>query len=137
MHCSFTSTVLLICSTLILKKHFCLFNYDEKQILLESYIPNAQITYTEAQILPKWIISKYDMCCMSYGKGEFQTGATFNRCSTVLHVTRNVPELPFLNYHTYHTSMNPLSPPHPKFILLLFFFLPLVLLFKIEINNSI
>ena len=58
---------------------------------------------------------------MSYGKGEFQTGATFNRCSTVLHVTRNVPELPFLNYHTYHTSMNPLSPPHPKFIFLLFF----------------
>ena len=77
------------------------------------------------------------MCCMSYGKGEFQTGATFNRCSAVLHVARNVPELPFLNYHTYHTSMNPLSPPHPKFIFLLFFFLPLVLLFKIETNNSI
>ena len=35
------------------EKKFCIFNYNEKQILLESYIPNAQITYTEAQILPK------------------------------------------------------------------------------------
>ena len=44
---------------------------------------------------------------LDVGCQQFQTGATFNLCSPVLHVTRNVPELPFLNYHTYHTFGRP------------------------------